>query len=517
MSLHEVSLLTVSPERFRAVVDGEFTEVESVLERARPALDGRTIWHVNSTARGGGVAEMLRSYLAYVRGAGVEVRWMVADGNPGFFAVTKRIHNNLHGDPGDGGPLGEPERATYDDALAGTAGELSEMVSPGDIVFLHDPQTAGLVASMKERGALVVWRCHVGVDRPNDIVRRVWDFLRGYLEPADALVFSRAEFVWSGLNGARVTLMPPTIDVFAPKNQQMAPGAVAAILGVTGLAPPTEGQPVFERADGSQGLVGRPAVVEQEGMLEPEAPAVVQVSRWDRLKDPVGLLECFAHHVSASDAHLVIAGPDVDAVDDDPEGAECLREVRAALTELPEGVRGRVHLVSLPMDDLEENAAMVNALQRRAQVVVQKSVAEGFGLTVAEAMWKSRPVVAGRVGGIQDQIVDGESGVLVDDPSDLAAVGAAIDGLLADPGRAEAVGAAARRRVITHFLQVRRLLEYFELIERLMGVRRMIDSECRGGATGAETSRASTGAVRLTNSSRSERFRFRGSRVALQT
>ena len=192
------------------------------------------------------------------------------------------------------------------------------------------------------------------------------------------------------------------------------------------------------------------------------------MSRWDRLKDPVGLLACFAEHVADAASHLVIAGPDVEAVDDDPEGAEVLAEVRAALAEMPGAVRGRVHLVSLPMDDLDENAAMVNALQRRADVVVQKSIAEGFGLTVAEAMWKQKPVVAGRVGGIQDQIVDGESGLLVDDPRDLAAVAAAIDSLLGDPERAARIGRAARERVIEEFLQIRRLLEYFEHIEELL-------------------------------------------------
>jgi trehalose synthase len=158
----------------------------------------------------------------------------------------------------------------------------------------------------------------------------------------------------------------------------------------------------------------------------------------------------------------------VDAVDDDPEGAEVLAEVRDANAKLGAQDRARVHLVSLPMDDLEENAAMVNAIQRRADVVLQKSVAEGFGLTVAEAMWKSRPVVAGRVGGIQDQVVDGESGVLVDDPRDLAAVGAAIDGLLEDPERAAEIGGAARQRVIERFLQIDRLLEYFEHVEEVL-------------------------------------------------
>jgi len=241
------------------------------------------------------------------------------------------------------------------------------------------------------------------------------------------------------------------------------------VLGTIGLGP--DGSlppPTYRRNDGAPARVNRKAMIVQEDLLAAETPLVAQVSRWDRLKDPVGLLACFAEHLTDQASHLVIAGPDVEAVDDDPEGAEALDEVRAALQAMPDDTRGRVHLVSLPMDDIDENAAMVNALQRRANVVVQKSIAEGFGLTVAEAMWKHKPAVAGKVGGIQDQIVDGESGLLVDDPRDLAAVGAAIDSLLADPERAQRIGRAAHQRVIDDFLQIDRLLEYFEHIEALL-------------------------------------------------
>ena len=167
--------------------------------------------------------------------------------------------------------------------------------------------------------------------------------------------------------------------------------------------------------------------------------------------------------------HLVLAGPDVAAVADDPEGAEVLAEVEAAWHGLPRAVRRRVHLALLPMDDADENAIVVNALQRRADVVVQKSIAEGFGLTVAEAMWKGRPVVASRVGGIQDQIEDGTTGHLVD-PRDLAAFGARISDLLADLHEAERMGEAAQRRVRDHFLGARHLGQYVELFERVLSV-----------------------------------------------
>jgi trehalose synthase len=249
-ALKEVHLPALSPERFRSVIGEQFAEIEPEIVRARDDLAGRVIWHVNSTARGGGVAEMLRSYLAYARGAGVDVRWMVVGGDADFFVVTKRIHNNLHGDPGDGGPLGDAEHEVYERALRAGADALAGLVRAGDVVFLHDPQTAGMVSRLHATGAAVIWRCHVGVDRPNEVVRGAWDFLRPYLTDADALVFSRAAFVWEGLQGRRSWIMPPTIDAFSPKNQEMAAQTVAGVLGTIGLA--TDGgpaSPTFQRGD----------------------------------------------------------------------------------------------------------------------------------------------------------------------------------------------------------------------------------------------------------------------------
>ena len=217
------------------------------------------------------------------------------------------------------------------------------------------------------------------------------------------------------------------------------------------------------------GRVERRAEIVEGGPLRADDPVILQVSRWDRLKDPVGVIQGFVDHIApVTDAHLVYAGPSVSAVADDPEGKAVLEEVHELYGRIPGDVQRRLHLACLPMDDLEENAAMVNALQRRAQVVVQKSIAEGFGLTVAEAMWKARPVVASRIGGIQDQIVDGVSGVLLDDPFDLPAFGAAVSALLRDPERARSLGRQAQERVRDEFLSLRSLLQYLDLIERLV-------------------------------------------------
>jgi trehalose synthase len=473
--VNQVPVAPASTERFKTLLGADYSMIEAATGTAEQLLAGRVVWHINSTARGGGVAEMLQSLLAYARGAGVDVRWATIGGNDEFFAITKRIHNHLHGAVGDGGELGEKERDVYEWVVSENAAELTSLVKPGDIVYLHDPQTAGMIELMRSAGAQVVWRCHIGLDDPNELARHAWAFLERYVQAADACVFSRRAFVWDGLPEEKLWLVAPSIDAFSPKNQEMERDAVHAILATIGVAEDGGSVPLFQRTDGSVGRVDRVAEIDHDGPVPWDAPLVVQVSRWDRLKDPTGLLRCFAEHMETPGAHLLLAGPSVAEVADDPEGAEVLAEVRADREALPADVRSRVHLACLPMDDVEENAAMVNAIQRRADVVVQKSLAEGFGLTVAEAMWKSRPVVASRIGGIQDQIVDGESGLLIDDPTDLAAAGRAIDSLLSDPKRAEAMGVAARERVREHYLGSRHLVQYMELIEQMLRAQRRGD------------------------------------------
>ena len=468
--MEEVLIAAQSPDRFKAVLtDAQWSGLLATIERARGVIDARVVWNINSTARGGGVAELLQSLVAYVRGAGFDGRWSVIAGNPDFYAVTKRLHNRLHGAAGDGGPLGEAERAIFERTGAENAAVLRQHVRDGDLVLLHDPQTAALVRPLLDRGANVIWRCHIGLDVPNDFARSAWDFLRPYVRDARAHVFSRRAFAWDDLDPERLFVIPPSIDVFTPKNQTLEPHAVTAILAATGLAPgPAREAPVFTRSDGSPKRVDLRAEMIEDAPLPESVPVVTQVSRWDRLKDPAGVLEAFAAFIAPeTDAHLVLAGPAVAAVTDDPEGAEVLEEVSAQREQLPADIRSRVHLALLPMDDLEENAAIVNALQRRSDVVCQKSLAEGFGLTVAEAMWKSRPVVASAVGGIQDQIVDGESGVLVD-PRDLEGFGTAVTALLTDPARAARLGEQASIRVRESFLGPRHLTQYVDLFDHVL-------------------------------------------------
>ena len=469
--LTDVAVASLPVERFRSIMgDDGYAAFAQAADESRELFEGRVVWNVNSTARGGGVAEMLISLLAYTRGVGIDARWEVIRGNEPFFVLTKRIHNHLHGVAGDGGPLGEAERSIYENTLGANARALVRRVRPHDLVVLHDPQTAGLVPALKQLGARVIWRCHVGMDSPNDLSRAAWRFLIPYVSGADAYVFSRRAFSWEGLDERRIALIPPSIDAFSPKNQDLDDGTVDAILHAAGLSTGgSDAAPTFTLQDGSPSRVDRRAEVLEARPLGIDDKVVLQVSRWDALKDPLGVIDGFVDHVVPhSAAHLVYAGPAVDAVADDPEGADVLRRARARWHDLPGPSRERIHLACLPMQDLAENAAIVNALQRRASVVVQKSIAEGFGLTVAEAMWKARPVVASRIGGIQDQVDDGVCGLLIDDPHDLDAYGAAVRELLDDEATAAAMGRRGRERVRRDFLGPRSLVQYLELSESLL-------------------------------------------------
>ncbi|MDP8929471.1 MAG: glycosyltransferase, partial [Actinomycetota bacterium] len=349
----------------------------------------------------------------------------------------------------------------------GNAVQLTRLVRRGDVAVLHDPQTAGLVEPLREAGATVIWRCHVGCDTPNDLAHAGWSFLRPYLEAADAYVFSRRAHVHPWMPRHKVRLVPPSIDPFAAKNQPLDAEAARAIVGHLGLISANGVAPAYRNRDGASTTVQRRAEIVRGGAAPTaNVPLVVQVSRWDRLKDMLGVMHAFAAGVDHG-AHLALVGPSVADVADDPEGAEVLDECLRAWERLPASVRDRIHLVCLPMDDLDENAAMVNAIQRHAAVVVQKSLAEGFGLTVTEAMWKARPVVASAVGGIQDQIVDGRHGMLVSDPTDLAAFARAVQRLLTEPKTAARLGRNARRRVLGRFLGNRHLIQDAELLARV--------------------------------------------------
>lgn len=498
--MDEIPITPRPVEPFQHVIGEERTELfADALATARRCLLGATVWHVNSTSTGGGVAEMLQSVLSYPASAGVDVRWLVIEGGEAFFELTKRLHHLLHGGPGDGGPLGDAQRRLYEKTLAIDQQPLTERVRPGDVVVLHDPQVLGLSSSLARAGARVVWSCHIGADAANGHTRRAWEFLSPYLAGTDAQTFTRRQYRWEGLVRSKAMVIAPCIDAFATKNRPLDGSDATAILDAAGIIPADRASrsPAWLRDGGTRVPVTHRATMIEDEPIRGDRPIVCQVSRWDPLKDHIGLMHAFVSRVRDDlGAQLVLAGPALGSVADDPEANRTLETLVSQWSRLAAAGRRRVHICSVPMDDVEENALVINALQRRSDVIAQKSLAEGFGLTVAEALWKGRPTLGSRVGGIQDQIKHHESGMLVD-PADPKDVGSAVNALLSDPAAAAKMGEAGRREVIDKYLAPSYLLKQFDLVRKLAAERRR---EARADGQNARVSVASADGPACTRS-----------------
>ncbi|MBF9134976.1 glycosyltransferase [Plantactinospora sp. S1510] len=415
------------------------------------SYDRPLLVHVNTTSTGGGVAELLHRLIPAQNDDGTAVGWAVVSGNPEFFALTKTLHHLLHG-KGDPTPLAGVDAGTlYRSVLRPQGLWLAGQLREGDTVALHDPQTLGMAPMLAARGIRVVWHCHIGTtDRSATKPDYVWRFLAPEFDDVDVVLATRPEFGPPRF-ARRRHVVAPAIDPDSPKNRPLTAAEVDALLGGIGLVGPAAGDDLS-------------ATLDQVGPVPPNAPIVLQVSRWDPLKDMIGVLRCLPG--LPQDVHLVLAGPDPYEVTDDPEGVVVLAEVRAAYRDLPEPERRRVHLVNLSMRDPERNALLINALQRRADVVLQKSLEEGFGLTVTEAMHKYRPVVASAVGGLALQVVDGETGLLVD-PTDYAGVAAAVRRLLVDRDLCRRLGAQAAAEVARRYHISRLVADYRQVVRQL--------------------------------------------------
>lgn len=385
-------------------------DVIAHLRQLSAPLRGTRTVHVNSTRSGGGVAEILTKLVPLMQELGIDTRWETITGESEFFECTKGIHNTLQGNRI---PLGDSLLKVYEDTNARNAETLRQLLEPADFVFIHDPQPAPLLSFCPNRRGKWVWRCHIDASHP---YRPVWKYLRRFVAPYDASIFSLAAFAQELPHPQY--LIPPSIDPLSDKNVELPAEEVAG---------------VFDRY-----------------RLDPERPLLVQVSRFDRFKDPIGVIHTYrlAKRFLPT-IQLVLAGG---GATDDPEGEAVLREVNAAAAADPD-----VRVLLLPPDAHRE----INALQRAADLVIQKSVREGFGLTVTEAMWKGKPVIGGDVGGIRLQVIDHHTGFLVNTPEGAAL---RIRYLLHQPGKIAEMGDKARAFVRDNFLITRHLREYLTLM-----------------------------------------------------
>ena len=442
-----------------------------------PALRGRKVWMINSTAQGGGVAEMLPKMLPLLRELGLDIDWAVieTDRVP-FFDLTKRIHNMIHGV--DRPQLSAADRELFELVGRENADVLLNHVSESDIVVVHDPQPieVGRILN-QELGVKTIWRCHIGLPDHLSATRDAWQFLEPYATTYDHSIFSAPEYIPSYLAGT-ASVIHPAIDPLSEKNRDIHAHRLSGILCNAGLAveyTPVLTAPFLDSAkqltpDGSW---VPPCEIGDIGLLT--RPIVMQISRWDRLKGWNPLLDAFAklkrrHRGGVDDFHrrrleilrLVLAGPDPSSVADDPEGQEVIHELSESYLHLDPQVQRDVVLLSLPMESARENALIVNALQRCATVIAQNSLQEGFGLTVTEAMWKRAPVMGSQACGLRQQIRDRIDGRLVEDAEDSEGIARILDEMLADRSQRQQLGRAGQRRVYKEFLvftQLRRWLE----------------------------------------------------------
>jgi trehalose synthase len=414
--LERVPLLEKELAQYAEVAGAD--AIERIRAGADP-LQGARVLHISATAYGGGVAELLATHVPLLRNAGIDAEWQVMRGSDEFFTVTKAVHNALQG--GDVEWTHEMQRIYLERVLD------NALLIEGDYDFIvvHDPQPAALLGFLQETGRLTnvdthwVWRCHLDLTAADPTV---WEFFRPYIEMYDASVWTMAEFVPESLSMHRVVHAPPCIDPLSVKNLDLA-------------------RPFCEE------------ITKQYG-VDLRRPIVCQVSRFDPWKDPVGVIAAFRIiKERVTDAQLVLAGS---MATDDPEGFHVWE-----LTETARDGDSDIHLLS---NIQQVGSVQINAFQRVADVVIQKSLREGFGLTVSEALWKSRPVVGGRAGGIALQLRDGYDGFLVNSIEECAA--RTID-LLADPVGADAMGMQGREHVRDNFLSTREMEDWLRLFSEL--------------------------------------------------
>jgi trehalose synthase len=447
-------------------------------------LKGRTIWMINSTATGGGVAEMLPSQMRIMRSLGVKIEWMVIEAkDPSFFDITKRIHNAIHGS--GTGIFTDDDRTILEMVNARNADRAIAAIHDGDLVVIHDPQPIPLAAMIaKKRNVKTVWRCHIGLEEQNDTTKGVWSFLSAYFESYDHFVFSLPAYVPKELI-ERTTIIPPAIDPLSHKNRILHTDQCIGILVqagvVNGRTPFLYGyydhQARRVMPDGTFNRVNHRSDLELI-----YRPIVTEISRWDRLKGFKELMDAFilmkrdneaspdrtsVAYKRIKSARLILGGPDPKSVSDDPEGKEVLQELIEQYRLIDSELQDDIAILLLPMDNPKENALIVNALQRFSNIVAQNSIQEGFGLTATEAMWKQRPVLVSGAAGLRFQVQHDINGKINEDPTDIPSLATTLKIMLNSPKERERWGFNGQVRVVENFTLFSQITSWLSALAKL--------------------------------------------------
>lgn len=449
-------------------------------------LRGRTVWMMNSTANGGGVAEMMPKMVSILRQLDVNTEWLVfSPKSKEFFRLTKRIHNLIHdfGTPG----FNDDEKALYDAASNAAADQLEKIISPHDIIVVHDPQPLGAGAELIRRsGIKSIWRCHIGLDKKTPNTVSAWKFLKPYTDNYDHAVFSAPEYLPSFFK-EKSSIISPAIDPLSHKNRDISSPELISILYKGGiiknghhhhLNPTWKRKALRLNANGE--FIGTNT---GDGFELLYRPNVTQISRWDRLKGWESLIEGFVllkrkyrkngdkkspQNLRILATQLVLAGPEPSAVQDDPEGMGVLEDLRNYYKKLPADDQNDISILTLPMSSCSQNHLMVNALQRCSSFVVQNSLQEGFGLTATEAMWKKVPVLGTTACGLRQQIREGKDGLLTINPIDPEEITENLERILTKPKLLEKWGKSAQKRVYKKFLIFNQIEKWLNCMDKII-------------------------------------------------
>eukprot|EP01083_Nonionella_stella_P061145 159423_1 len=457
-------------------------------------LRNRTIWMINSTAVGGGVAEMLPMLIGMFEDVGVTIKWVVISppsnvNQEAFFDLTKQMHNNIHGawNPDTMEELGDKHRKILEEVCVANAEEFIPLVQPDDVIVIHDPQPLAMIKFIKQRlNNVVAWRCHIGVDFENDTVYKTWQFLKPYINLADHIIFSLPEYLPKYVvQEGRIpcSIIPPAICPFTPKNIGLSPIELLNVLSKSGVVYrpnlSEQWQHKAQRVCGKTGNLIPCSTAYNTNYELLMNPVLCEISRWDALKGWSQLIEAFTYVKKNPDKFtdsdmlkkmvLVLVGPDTKFVADDPEGIKVFNDLRdfyVKLGKTDKAIQDQIYIISAPMDNTAQNALIINALQRLSSIVIQNSIMEGFGLTVTEGLYKGTPIIASNVGGIKTQVFDQQNGVSIQNPRDYKSVAKAINTMVAGgKDQMKKYGIEGKKTVINKYLiwsQCRNYLDFLK-------------------------------------------------------
>ena len=466
--------------------------------------DNATIWMINSTFVGGGVAEMLPMLISMFKDINITIKWVVISPSSknaqSFFNITKQIHNNIHGvfNPKTMEILNNSHRLILESVCKDCCNEFIPLVKPQDIIIIHDLQPLAMIKYLKKSlKNLIIWRSHIGIDQENETTDKTWNFLKPYINLADHIIYSLKDYIPKFVikeNKIPYSIIPPAICPFTPKNIELTHSELLRILSKSNIIHPTTNDDQWEykvqRVCGKTGKLIKCSNHKDNNFELLFNPIICEISRWDKLKGWIQLIKAFVHlkqnintFIDSDAKHeqyiqnmiLVLAGPDPSFIQDDPEGIKVFNDLCTFYKSLGnkyKDIQDKIYILSLPMNNTDENALIVNALQRLSSIVIQNSLREGFGLTVTEAMWKGTPIIASNVGGIRVQCMDGINGININDPTDYKSVAKSINKMISSGDlQMKKYAIAGKKNVIQKFLiwsQCRNYLDTlnYHLIER---------------------------------------------------